>query len=574
MTRRLALVAAMLLACGLVFAWPIIDPWLTYPIVREAKPAYLVTMTDPTFGTDRTRITGDNGTLISWTGSSTVSYWSNGRPHYSKTQPLDSSGQYLLMDMHDGDESAAGAFLLDATSYLPIKPLSDCAGAGDAFPGNDYRWSPDPNFPHTLVGASGTLLYVFDPVDCHLDRSWTLTGWSIDGIGAGEGNLTDDGRYVLLTHSTQIRVVDLNPYDPNNSRIGPVTDTAPCGLLNSSGLTDCDIDNASINHSGHYAVVMVNDLARVYDADLGTLVLTPHVYDSGIPECTLWSVGHPTGVNPATGSIFSLAHADTGPGGWSGDFIVGQKRSWCPNPPDGNPQSPTVGSVVGVDLGTGAVSIGLTLPRASGGPAYDDKQEAYSHHISLRNIDRPGWAYVSCYPVQDPNTNYLSSDPDPAKRRRYEDEMIAVKLDGSGQVERLGRTHSLTSVTGVCTGADCGHAPPIYGVCTKGLIGKSDCCSASDCAHGSYRSEKHCVPLRDGVRVICASNWLLDCLTCDPNAFVAIDGAGNPTWQLDVQAYVFDSAALRTVPYNPTGGGRQIWVIEAALWVLALEAAV
>ncbi|MCX7826878.1 MAG: hypothetical protein N2689_15170, partial [Verrucomicrobiae bacterium] len=61
----------------------------------------------------------------------------------------------------------------------------------------------------------------------------------------------------------------------------------------------------------------------------------------------------------------------------------------------------------------------------------------------------------------------------PADGKRFSDEIVAVKLDGSGAVERLGRTHSD--------------------------------------ARGLYRAEPHAVPSRDGRRVIFASNWARAC---------------------------------------------------------------
>jgi len=104
----------------------------------------------------------------------------------------------------------------------------------------------------------------------------------------------------------------------------------------------------------------------------------------------------------------------------------------------------------------------------------DPTNEAEPHHISTRSFDRLGWAYVSYYP---------------APGQRFDDEVIAVKLDGSKAVERLGHMHS-------------------------------------DVA-GCYRCETHAVPSRDGLRVLWASNWM-------------INGAGTGTPTL-TQAYVVDS---------------------------------
>jgi hypothetical protein len=88
----------------------------------------------------------------------------------------------------------------------------------------------------------------------------------------------------------------------------------------------------------------------------------------------------------------------------------------------------------------------------------DPNNEAFPHHISTRNLDRPGWAYVSYYP---------------SPGQRFNDEIIAVKMDGSKSVERLAHLHSNIN--------------------------------------GCYRCEPHAVPSRDGMRVIFASNWATFC---------------------------------------------------------------
>ena len=79
----------------------------------------------------------------------------------------------------------------------------------------------------------------------------------------------------------------------------------------------------------------------------------------------------------------------------------------------------------------------------------------YAMHTSTRNLKRPGWAYV---------TYQYRGDKYPP----YRDEVVAVKLDGSGGVERLAHLH--TNDTG-------------------------------------YSAEAHACPSPDGRRAIWASNW-------------------------------------------------------------------
>ena len=107
----------------------------------------------------------------------------------------------------------------------------------------------------------------------------------------------------------------------------------------------------------------------------------------------------------------------------------------------------------------------------------DPNNEAYAHHISTRNVNRPGWAYVDFYPEDG---------------KRFSDEIIAVKLDGSHAVQRFAHKHS-----------------------------------AFD---GCYRCESHVAPSMDGRRVLFASNWAEHCgASC-----------GSPS---DVEDYLIDARA-------------------------------
>ena len=104
--------------------------------------------------------------------------------------------------------------------------------------------------------------------------------------------------------------------------------------------------------------------------------------------------------------------------------------------------------------------------------------EASSHHISARNYNRPGWIYVGYYPDSG---------------KRFADEIVAINI-GTKAVERFAQKHSATS--------------------------------------GCYRCETHAVPSPDGMRVLWASNWALNCGT----------GCGSSS---DIKAYVVDSRPLR-----------------------------
>ena len=78
-------------------------------------------------------------------------------------------------------------------------------------------------------------------------------------------------------------------------------------------------------------------------------------------------------------------------------------------------------------------------------------------HVSTRNIDRPGWAYISD-----------QGHPNDVDRFEATREIFAIKLDGSNTIQRFAKHNTVTS---------------------------------------SYLHESHAVPNRDGTKVIFASNW-------------------------------------------------------------------
>jgi hypothetical protein len=107
----------------------------------------------------------------------------------------------------------------------------------------------------------------------------------------------------------------------------------------------------------------------------------------------------------------------------------------------------------------------------------------YATHTSARNYKRPGWVYVT---FQDRSLNWPP----------YLDEIVAVKLDGSMQVERYAHMHTIRD---------------------------------------GYYTEAHAVPSPDGARVMWASNW-------DDK-----DGQIN-TYVLDTR--MMDPQNLRIIPGN------------------------
>ena len=430
---RLATAAQGLLALALsIPAVPasamLTDPLTVFTVPAFSKPAYLASIVDPTFQSTVTRL-GNN------IGSSTTpvsgTWGSDARHVYSKQQPWNSDQTLITTENRSGGSPTP--MILDGTTYAPR--YAPCGNYGPW----DYRWHPSPAHSHEQinVNSSGTELMWFDVTTCTKTRSWTLPIAVDYGIGSGEGNPSNDGRFVALGSATRMFVVDMDPQPPfaayPNRRIGPTLDISSCGL--SSG---CAIDWVSISASGKYAVVNYDgDHPRVFDVDPNTLALSPHPEQTAAPRCS---------GSASAGYIYDLGHADfaLNPFDGNADVLVGQEG--C-----GNAGSTVGGKLIGyvvmVRLSDGAIT-----------PLTSPSNEAYPDHVSTRNIGWPGWAFVSHY-------------DEPGKR--FSDEIIAVKLDGSLACQRLAHSHTAFS--------------------------------------GCYRCEAHPAPSPDGQRVIFASNWAQDC---------------------------------------------------------------
>ncbi len=402
----------------------IIDASLVLAEATVPKPTYLVPIAPGPYGLRVTRVGNDPGqTMTLQTGTGT--WGTTVRHHYSKDQPWNSDGTLIALQ----NSSAPTKLYLDGQTYLP--KVGRCSG----YSGDD-RWHPSPLHPHERVNVSntGTELMWYDVVSCTKTRSWPLP-LTVQYFGPSEGNPSLDGRYAALTDAVRwMFVVDMDPQPPfaayPSQRIGPAADASDCGL--SAG---CAIDWVSVSPSGRYVVVAYTSTrVRVYDLDPNTLALTPRSMPAVYPNC---------GGTAVQGFIYDLGHADLtlNPFDNQEDVLVGQEH--CHN----------AGKVV-----NGLLIGGVVMARLRDGaitPLTDPANEAYPDHISTRNTDRPGWAYVTYYP---------------GVGKRFGDEIIAVKLDGSKQVERYAHTH--TDAT------------------------------------GCYSCEAQAVPSRDGLRIMWASNWM------------------------------------------------------------------
>ena len=409
------------------------DPTVVFTEPETSKPTYLVPVSPPPFGVPIMRIANNPGlptTPVSGT------WGSDARHVYSKQQPWNADETLISIENRDG--GSPSPLILDGATYQPK------AGPCGNYNLYDYRWHPSRAHAHEQinVNSSGSELMWFDVVSCTKTRSWSLPVAADYGIGSGEGNPSNDGRFVLLNGTTKIFVVDMDPQPPfnpyPNKRIGPPLDISNCGL------SSCTIDWASASASGRYGVVSYQgDNERVFDVDPVTLALSPHAMPSGSYRCA---------GTAAAGFTYSLGHADLALNPYDNheDVLVGQDECHL----NGQTINGTLVSHVMMVRLRDAKITALT----------DPNNEAYAHHISTRSLDRPGWAYV----------DYFQEDG-----KRFSDEVIAVKLDGSRAVQRFACKHSVFT------------SPPL----------------ASEC----YRCESHAAPSMDGRRILFASNWAEHC---------------------------------------------------------------
>jgi hypothetical protein len=432
------------------------DPNRVFAVPTVARPGYLVPFTDPTFGTVITRIANDPGAPLV-TPNTGVGVWSSDARHnYQINSAWNADSSLIYLENRGGDGGSPEQLYLNGSTYA-VEFGTPTNMPGGAY---DQRWNPNPAHADEVIlaGTGTSTLYWFDVVHNVVTRSWALP-MPVTYIGNTKGNPSQDGRFVVLGDATHMFMVDMDPQAPYapypNGRVGPVYDLGAEGL-------PYTVDSYSVSPSGKYVVVHYEgDYLRVFDVNPVTLALTPRPMPASYPGM----VG-----SPAQGFIYGLGHSDMAldPFDNNQDVIIGQEHAG--NVGDNVPGVHTVngdgiGHVVMVRLSDGAVT-SLTDP----GNGTSIPYEAYASHISCRDIYRPGWCYVSYYP---------------GAGERYGDEVIAVKMDGSGTVERFAHHHSdfgnFTGTAGPYEAAD-----PDF----------------------DYRSEPHAVPSPDGRRVLFASNWL------------------------------------------------------------------
>ena len=290
--------------------------------------------------------------------------------------------------------SGSPAKIIDAETYEVINEVSVKALWSNTNPDLTYDAAGNSTFvSKNIVTGQTTTLHQF-------------SAYSSISVGYSEGNLSNDDRWVALigvNGSNNTLIV----YDIENDQIVGEWFKGTAG-----------IDWISMSQSGDFVVVSytvegsgANRGIKSYDRNFNN---ETHLVN-GHPHADL---GYDTQGNEV------LVHY----GNTSGNYSIGYTR-----------------------LDTGGTLGTFSFTGATG------DRGLWGGHISTRNIDRPGWAYVS-------------DQGHPTDVNRYEAtrEIFAIKLDGSNTIQRFAKHNTVTN---------------------------------------SYYHQAHAVPNRDGTKVIFVSNW-------------------------------------------------------------------
>jgi hypothetical protein len=321
------------------------------------------------------------------------------------------------------------------------------------------RWSNTQ--PNIMYGTPGNTFASFDVFTNQRTTLYTFSDYTDIDFGYGEGNQDKFDRYVGVIGRHNSGNKHLIVYDIQNDVITGIKDIGTSG----------DLDWFSVSQLGGYAVAQWRNNGtgpkegiKSYDINMQN---ERHVYHNS-------------------------QHGDLGVDAFGNEVIVeyGNQSEW--------------------DEG-----FSLYMARLDGEGVtllfpYVNNRGIWGGHISCRNFDRPGWAYVS---EQCCTTN-------PVAPR----EIFAIKLDGSGIIERYGKHNN-------------------------------------NVAPGNGHSSM-AVPNRNGTKILFASNWDDDNIMSDSNppAFVLEYPQGTPDLSVNAgnDISICEGQSTNLTAYG-TGGSNFSW---------------
>jgi hypothetical protein len=323
------------------------------------RPAYLSPIIDPVFNTKVMRIADRaafNSTELRLAHT------------YAKNQPWNADSSLIMLNY------TYPAAILDGKTYKLLRWIHQPS---------DAVWSNIE--PYKMIGAHADM-NVLVKADARTDWTQstlhTFTEYDAIEFGAGEGNLSNDDRYIAL-FGLKGGQTDLLVYDLVADKV------LARRSMGNAKVCDCDtpgsINNITMSQSGNYVIVEFNVYGRGPSEGIA-------VYDRNLTYLR--------NVSSRGGSHYDACYDAAG-----GESVV--------------VQADESSAVVSARLDNGAVT--EVLKR---------EQMNYGIHISCRNLKRPGWAYISEFyfkGTSNATANYQ--------------EVFAVKLDGSGTVNRFAHEH-------------------------------------------------------------------------------------------------------------------------------------
>jgi hypothetical protein len=287
---------------------------------------------------------------------------------YSKNQPWNADESYLLLNFK------YPAALLDGRTYQFRRWVRQPSQSvwSNVNPSLMYGTIANTNQFVKLDLAKGetfTVLHQFREYD------------RID-FGAWEGNLSNNDRFAALV-GIKAEKLDFLVYDLQTNRIQS-RKTQPQGttISNSNGAI---INNISMSQSGKYVVVQYNN--QGYGVHRGI-----HLLDRSL----------------------KFVRQLSGRGGSHFDSCVDTQGAESIVVTDD-----TSSALISVQYATGKKTTLLPATKSN-----------YNIHVSCRNINRPGWAYISEF----------AGDLDPANPHAVKptpDRTFAIEIDGSGKIEQF-----------------------------------------------------------------------------------------------------------------------------------------
>ena len=289
----------------------------------------------------------------------------------------------------------------------------------------------------------------------------TFSNYSSISVGNNEGNLSNDDRYVALIGTSGANKTVII-YDILNDNI-----------ISTRSLGTANIDWVSVSQSGNFVVISgyadgsgPNQGIKSYDKFMNN---ERHLYN-----------GRP--------------HGDIGYDAQGNEVYVAYQ------------------GINGYSLSYARLDNGVKQGLFPYTGANGDRG-LWGGHISTRNINRPGWAYVS-------------EQGHPSDINRYEAtrEIFAIKLDNSQTIERFAKHNSNLN------------------------------------ANAAYNHQAHGVPNRDGTRVIFASNW--DDTNLKNNSYPLLWVVESPQSESGITANAGPDVSIcngSSTTLTATGGSTYLW---------------